>query len=503
LPLALELAASRVATTGVAEVLVRLPEDLSSSGLAGVVEWSHRLLGEHEQRLLEALSVFGGGFDATAVEGLMSHVPGWTGDVTPALGELVESSLVARHEVGTGPGDGVAGGDRFRLLEMVRTFAASQLAQSDRLEDARRAHAVWVRDVVTAIRSDWSRADGAELSARLARCSTDVATALRWALDTDEIALASEISHAVASCWHWTPGPTLRDLMVDVAERGARHPGPDTAAGVAAGAFIAGELGEVDRAVQLGTTALELSEDPDVRGTAAMTLAVAAMYSGDHAGSVRHFREVAGEPELPGGASASLALPACYPDDLASAREHAALALTAGAAGSDHTLAFARYAAGEVETRTDPERGVELLRQAVEDADRVDAEQVGRVARIALFALLVRAGERDEAAALGLRLVPALRRLGAWNQIWTLARLLAELLAGEGRWSDAAFLLGAADGAPAAPPPVGADIERYAALRAGLAERLSARVLEQIETLGSTTPRTQVLSRAERLLTDL
>src|SRR5690606_17819683 len=216
-------------------------------GLAGVVAWSHRLLGEQEQALLESLSVFGGDFDGTAVAGLMAHVPWWTADVSPVFGELVESSLVTRHEVSAGAGNG----DRFRLLEMVRTFAADQLAESGRAEDVRRAHAVWARDVVTGIRADWSRADGAELSARLARCSPDVATALRWALDADEMALASEISYAVARCWHWTPSPVLRDLMVEVAERGVRHAGPETAPGVAAGAFFAGELGEVDRAVQL------------------------------------------------------------------------------------------------------------------------------------------------------------------------------------------------------------------------------------------------------------
>lgn len=179
------------------------------------------------------------------------------------------------------------------------------------------------------------------------------------------------------------------------------------------------------------------------------------------------------------------------------------MALAAGASGSDASAVFARYAAGEVEALTDPARGAQLLALTAGEADRVEAEQVSRVARVALFALLVRQGRHEEAVTLGLRLVADLRRLGARTQVWTMARMVAELLTETGEWSEAAFFLGAADGAAGAPPPVGRDIERYAALRADLANHLGDRVLEQILSLAAATPRAQVLSRAERLLANL
>src|SRR5690554_2292077 len=105
LPLALEIAASRVATSGVAEVLDRLTEDLAADGLAGVVQWSYSLLGGAERSLIECLSVFAGDFDADAVRGLVVRLgPGAStpaagrandvGDPTAALAELIESSLV-------------------------------------------------------------------------------------------------------------------------------------------------------------------------------------------------------------------------------------------------------------------------------------------------------------------------------------------------------------------------------------------------------------------------
>ncbi|SEK60530.1 Predicted ATPase [Blastococcus sp. DSM 46786] len=497
LPLALELAASRTATSGVSGVLARLPTDVvkKSGGLSAVVAWSYQLLQPGQQALLDHLSVFAGDFSADAVVGLMAHVPGWSGDVDPVLAELIESSLVIHHETSSG--------SRYRLLEMVRAFAARRLEESGRRSEAGSAHGAWVRDVVAQIRHDWSRVDGAVVAARLTACSTEVESALRRALDAGELVLASEIAHAVARCLHWTPSLELRDLMIEVGERGAADPTPDVAAGLATAAFSIGERGDPARARALGTTALAVSQDANSAATAQLALAVAAMYAGDLADSGRWFRSLAAIPALTGEANASLALIACYSDELVAAREHAEIALAASPSGSDASCAFARYAAGEVEARTDPSRGAALLGEASAEADRVDAEQVGRVSRIALFALLVRGGRHDDAIVLGVALFAHLRRLGAWTQVWTLLRILAELLTEKGRWADAAFCLGAAQGAAAAPSPIGQDVERYLVLEATLSEHLGAHVLEQTRMVATATPRARVLTRAERALSEL
>lgn len=497
LPLALELAASRTATCGVTDVLELLPTTLTGQepgSLGAVVAWSYRLLAPEQRHLLEVLSVLAGDFSTEAVRGLAGHLPSWHGDATTALAELVESSLVAHHD---------SGGDaRFRLLEMVRVFAADRLERSGGGAEARAAHAAWVHDTVTAIRADWPRADGATTSARLSALSQEIVQALGWALGDGRPALAGDIAHAVVRCLHWTPGLELRDLIIDVGERAAAAPGPEVAGAVAAAAFSIGERGDPARARELGAAALAMSQDPDSTATGQMSLAVAAMYAGDLTESARWFEALAADPSLTGEANTSLALICCYRDDLVAAREHAEIALAAGASGSDASHAFARYAAGEVEARTDPSRGAILLSEASAEADRVGAEQVGRVSRVALFALLVRGGRHEEAVALGLRVLTDLRRLGAWTQVWTMLRMLAELLAETGRWSDAAFFLGAAQGSASAPPPVGQDIERYAEVQVTLSQHLGARALEQIQDLAAATPRSQVLSRAERCLTD-
>lgn len=491
LPLALELAASRTATSGLGGVLARLPADLvGEEGLRAVVSWSYDLLEPEQQELLQCLTVCAGDVTQESLAGLMEHVPGWTAAVGPALAELVESSLVTRHEVG--------GQSFFRLLEMVRLFAAGRLLDAGRAEHVEAAHGVWVRDEVGRIRDDWDRLDGAVVGARLTARSTEVGAALHRALAVGDLVLASQISCAVARCLHWTPALAVRDLMIEVGEQAARHADPLVAGGIAAAAFGAAEQGSPGRARNLATTALEVSRDRDSTALAHLALGVTAMYAGDLAGSARWVRSLSADPALAGEANCTLALIAAYSGDLDAARQHAEVALVAS--GSDASAAFARYAAGEVAVLTDPARGAELFAEAAGEADRVGAEQVSRVSRLALFALLVRDGRHEDAVVLGLRLCADLRRLGAWTQAWTLVRMIAELLSATEHWSEAAFLLGAAKGAAEAPPLVGQDIQRYAELQDLLSAHLSAGVLAQLEPLAASTPRAQVLSRAEQAL---
>lgn len=491
LPLALELAASRAADLGVAQVRERLPAnvvDTSSDDLYAVVDWSYRLLNDEQRRLLACLSVFAGDFDADAVQGMTGYLDCWSGDATEALAELAESSLITAQE-----DEGVM---CYRMLVIVRAFASQRLVESDESASVHQAHAEWVREVTEQIARDWQRGDGALVGARLHRSRAEIAVAVECALRSGQLELAASIAGAVMRCLHWTPGLELSELITEVAERGLSAPSPRVAEGVAAGAFFAAERGELERARRLARAALEMSEDP----RAWLTLGVAAMYAGDHAESVAWFGRLAEIPQFVGEGSSSLALLACYADDLAAAHEYAEIALAAGPAGADASHAFARYAAGEVAARTDPDRGAALLAEAAAEADRVGAEQVSRVARVALLALLVRGGRHTDATDLAVRLLHDLQRMGVWPQLWTTVRVVAELLDATGQHHHAAFLLTAADAAPSAPPLIGEDIHHYAELGLMLSARLGERVLEKIGDLAASIPRAQVVDRAARVL---
>ncbi|MFI6787410.1 ATP-binding protein [Nonomuraea sp. NPDC050383] len=151
IPLAIELAAARSASLGLAGLLVALDDtlrlltggraaDQRHRSLRAVLEWSHDLLDEEEQALFRRLSVFCGGFDLAAATALTAgRRPGAVSDV---LGRLVDKSLVVRA-----PGTA----SRWRLLQTVRAFAEDLLRGAGEYDEARELHLLWAAGTATAI----------------------------------------------------------------------------------------------------------------------------------------------------------------------------------------------------------------------------------------------------------------------------------------------------------------------------------------------------------------
>ncbi|MCP3800914.1 AAA family ATPase [Allokutzneria sp. A3M-2-11 16] len=131
LPLALELAASRVRTFPVIELAARLGTDmdllLRTTGsdddrhatLTAAVDWSYRDLDEAEKVLLARLSTFPGGFRPADAEAVCAFPPLCRMEIAGMLGTLVDRSLVQPYQV--------VRDRRLRLLEMIRVFAHRRL----------------------------------------------------------------------------------------------------------------------------------------------------------------------------------------------------------------------------------------------------------------------------------------------------------------------------------------------------------------------------------------
>ncbi|MCX7669798.1 MAG: tetratricopeptide repeat protein [Anaerolineae bacterium] len=134
IPLALELAATRVRTLSVRQIADRLDDALAMLGPAedrataarqrprplwAALEWSHGLLTRSEQILLRRLAVFAGSFTVEDAEQVCTG-HGLTGDqILSALVGLEEKSLMEAEIT--------AGGNRFRLHELVRQYARTKL----------------------------------------------------------------------------------------------------------------------------------------------------------------------------------------------------------------------------------------------------------------------------------------------------------------------------------------------------------------------------------------
>jgi predicted ATPase len=139
MPLAIELAATRVRVMSVQELVARLDDRFRvlTSGnrtaqprhqtLRALIDWSYDLLSEEEQALLRRLSVFAGGWTLEAAE--------WMGEretVLDLLTLLVNKSLVVvdEHDDTT----------RYRLLETIGAYAREKLVLAAEEHDARTQH---------------------------------------------------------------------------------------------------------------------------------------------------------------------------------------------------------------------------------------------------------------------------------------------------------------------------------------------------------------------------
>ena len=151
LPLALEIAAARMAALGAAAIAERLDDRfrLLRAGsraaptrqqtLEATLAWSHELLSTEERVLLRRLGIFAGGFELGAVEAVCSGDGLDRRDVADILARLVEKSLVVfeDHEAAR----------RYRLLETVRLYAGERLDEAGEAAALRTRHAEWAVSV--------------------------------------------------------------------------------------------------------------------------------------------------------------------------------------------------------------------------------------------------------------------------------------------------------------------------------------------------------------------
>jgi predicted ATPase/DNA-binding SARP family transcriptional activator len=143
MPLAIELAAARVAALSLKQIAARLGDslDLLSAGrrtaltrqqtLRATIEWSHDLLTGEERVLFRRLAVFAGGFTLEAAEEVCAGGAITRRRVVDLLARLVEKSLV------------VAEGERFRLLDIVRQYAAERLEAATERDTVGLRHLDW------------------------------------------------------------------------------------------------------------------------------------------------------------------------------------------------------------------------------------------------------------------------------------------------------------------------------------------------------------------------
>ena len=185
IPLAIDFAATHVATLGLQQVAASLDDHLGMltgghrtalprhQTLRATLDWSYELLPEPERLVMRRLAVFAGDFTAEAASMVAVDDEIAAPDVIRSLENLITKSLVTLE-----PGRVIA---HHRLHETTRAYALEKLAESGEFEQVARRHANYCQDLFDRAEIELETSPAPAWLAHYGRQIGQVRAALDWA----------------------------------------------------------------------------------------------------------------------------------------------------------------------------------------------------------------------------------------------------------------------------------------------------------------------------------
>ena len=205
IPLAIELAATRIAGFGVAGVAARLDDRfrLLTGGrrtlprhqtMRATLDWSYELLSESERVVLRRLGVFAAAFTLDAASAVAAGVDIPASEVTDAVADLVGKSLLSTDVGGASL--------HYRLLETTRAYAREKLIESAELDRVAPRHAEYYRDLFQRAEAEFETQPTAEWLAAYRPHIDDVRLALDWAFSpSGDVGVGAALTAAAVPLW--------------------------------------------------------------------------------------------------------------------------------------------------------------------------------------------------------------------------------------------------------------------------------------------------------------
>ncbi len=492
LPLAIELAASRVKVLPPETLLARLgsglailaggPRDQAArlQSMRAAIAWSYDLLDPADQALFRRLSVFPDAFTLDEAEAVTASIEGisaehMVGDtsVLDGVSSLVDKNLIRRL-------DSTRDHPRFGMLTSIREYGLEKLHECEESAAALRAHASYYLEMAeraaNAFRQRTAQEDWLD---RLEQHRSNFSVALMRLNESGDQASLLRLAGALA--WFWYIRGPLSEGRSWL-ERALAPPAPDAPDAVRIQAMVGAGLlahfqdddGQARAWLEASLTQTSGLDDPWLRAFALLLLGIVAEDQGDYTLAEVRFAD-------------ALGLFRAADDE-----SNAALALV--------HLGVAAWGMGDVE------RAEQLCQQAVE-LQRPSRDSWGVSISLGYLGLI--AGERGEysRAAVAHRESLELRwQAGVWEDVAASFADLAALAMRVDRPEQAARLFGAADalreeaGRPAVNLPERAIFER-AEERARLA--LGDSSFAQARAEGRALPREQAVSEAAALANEI
>lgn len=314
LPLALELAAARVATLGLSGVLAALNDrfNLLTAGrktalakhrtLRATVDWSYHLLDPDEQLMLRRLSVFSSPFDVGAVRAVATPETSDPWYAVDILGRLVSKSLLLLDLNQTRP--------QYRFLESIRFYGLEKLADDADLKRIMERYATYILTAARHANEDWKTLSTDEWRTTHAGIIDDIRGALDWSFSIDgDMQTGTSILACATPYWvQLSLHDECRNRISDALERfaDALAPREEMALQAALGTALSWAVGPVQEADCAWQRALYLAQAlgaSEIELQARYGLWLVSLRSGRFRASLEHSREMlrcsldAGDPE--------------------------------------------------------------------------------------------------------------------------------------------------------------------------------------------------------------
>ncbi len=191
LPLAIELAASRIRSLDVLEIGRRLDDRFRlltvgdptalprQQTLLATVRWSYDLLVREQQVLYRRLAAFAGGFTLKAAGAVGSAALIPEEEAVDDLDDLVAQSLVVVEQSPSGA--------RYRMLETIRAHALELAREAGEAESARAVLLQWALELAQEAQRQMATPEELASMRKLVTEFDNVRAALRWALEHDPV----------------------------------------------------------------------------------------------------------------------------------------------------------------------------------------------------------------------------------------------------------------------------------------------------------------------------
>ncbi len=375
IPLAIELAASRMASMSVAEVRDRLGQRFrllvgSRRGLERhqtlrhTVAWSFDLLSPAEKELLQRCSVFAGGFDLATAVAVAGSEAADEFEILDALDALVRKSLIAVHRS--------ANQTRYSMLETIRQFAEEQLVTTGLADDVRLAHAAYFAARDADLESLWNSPRQRDAYAWFMTELPNLRSAFRWAADESQlnlaVAIATYAAFLGAAVENLEPVTWVEELIPPASE--AEHPSLALLHALASQCWMPGRAEDSARYTDAALNALSVRPIAEMPFGIEGLLGAGYMVSGQPGRAVECYRQrLASGTDAKGLNRVGLTLALAAVGD-----PEGAISIVEGVIDdpglrcNPYVLSFAQMAYAAVLVGTDSHRALEVARRGLESA---------------------------------------------------------------------------------------------------------------------------------------